>query len=159
MNLFLSQSGRRGILVGAVATALLLIGGHTILAEGEAVPEWASLPSGHLYTTYPYIAKIVGVEQVRYGRQYLPIDINGDGLLDWVYKTPTEEYIHLNNGAGWDLVLNCNRVDGTWFGDCTYRNGQVAAAVSAGSTATSGTSCTYNNEEAIWEGACAFVPQ
>ncbi len=152
---------KRSYLLGFFSCALLLLGllgGHTLFAEGAAAPEWASLPPGHLYTTYPYLAKVQGVEVVKYGRQYSPLDVNGDGLLDWIYKTPSAEYIYLNNGAGWDLVLDCNRVDDIWFGDCAYRNEQLAAAVSAGPTAASGTSCAYNNGEAIWEGDCAFVP-
>ena len=61
------------------------------------------------------------------------LDINGDGLLDFIYdyrEGPNRRYINkescvmLSNGQGWDVAYHCranySNVDASWtyFGDC-----------------------------------------
>ncbi len=147
---------KRGYLLGFFSCVLLLLGllgGQTLFAQGDPHPDW-ELPGAHIYSTFPYYASIAGVTVIQYGAQYLPLDVNGDGLLDWVYKDPTTEYVHLNNGAGWELAYSCRFRNNTWIDDCEYRN--TPAAVAALSVAEP---CTYVAEEGYWEGDCSFIPR
>ena len=153
MNSLSNRSTRLGILIGIVGTIVSLLGIHTILAQGET-NEWI-LPEGHLYTTFPYYARVANVNVILYGRQHVPMDVDGDGLVDWVYKDDTTEFVSLNDGTGWERVYSCRFRSGVWLDDCTDRNPpEGAAALSVASEP-----CTYIEDAGYWQGDCQFIPR
>jgi len=64
--------------------------------------------------------------QLRKYRRELFIDINDDGLQDYVYAMKTvdganvaEECVALNAGSGtWNVVFRCRSFNNTFYGDC-----------------------------------------